>query len=249
MVTQDKSKTESAKEASDPLDLYAVTFDRVSKTYQSGDIEVPALRSVSLEIPKKRFSMVLGPSGSGKTTLLNLVGCLDLPTEGLIRVFNQDVAQLTDDEISEFRARNIAFIFQSFNLNPVLSAYENVEFPLILLNIARKERDERVRKILDSVGLLKHSKHRPNQLSGGQRQRVAIARALVKGPGLVLADEPTANLDSKTGAAIIELMHRVQEEQGATFLFSTHDPQLISHAQEVFVVRDGELIERRTVTS
>ncbi|MBI1820564.1 MAG: ABC transporter ATP-binding protein [Nitrospirae bacterium] len=226
----------------------AVIFDRVSKIYQSGEIRVPALKTISLEIPRNRFSMILGPSGSGKTTLLNLVGGLDLPTEGSIRIFGQPIAELTDNQISEFRARNISFIFQSFNLIPVLSAYENVEYPLILLGLPKLERQRRTLKILESVGLDRHADHRPNQLSGGQRQRVAIARALVKGPGLVIADEPTANLDSKTGAAIIEIMHRVREEQGATFLFSTHDPQLISHAQEVFVVRDGELVERRSET-
>ncbi len=223
-----------------------VIFENVSKIYQVGEVAIPALKGISLSIPKGRFSMVLGPSGSGKTTLLNLVGCLDQPTEGEIRVCGEKVAEITDDRISEFRARNIGFIFQNFNLIPVLSARENVEYPLTLLGMKAGERRERSMAILKSVGLADHARHRPNQLSGGQKQRVAIARALVKGPSLVLADEPTANLDSKTGAAIIDLMHEVQEEFGASFIFSTHDPQLISHAQDVFTIRDGELIGHRS---
>jgi putative ABC transport system ATP-binding protein len=223
-----------------------VVFDNVSKIYQMGEVAIPALKGVSLSIPKGRFSMVLGPSGSGKTTLLNMIGCLDQPTEGSVEVCGQKVAEISDDRISEFRARNIGFIFQNFNLIPVLSARENVEYPLALLGMKSSERRERSMAILSSVGLADHAQHRPNQLSGGQKQRVAIARALVKGPSLVLADEPTANLDSKTGAAIIDLMYRVQEEYGASFVFSTHDPQLISHAQDVFAIRDGELINHRS---
>jgi putative ABC transport system ATP-binding protein len=223
-----------------------VLFENVSKIYQVGEVSIPALKNVSLQIFRSRFSMVLGPSGSGKTTLLNLVGCLDQPTGGKIEVCGEKVAEIADDRISEFRARNIGFIFQNFNLIPVLSALENVEYPLTLLGMKTSERRERSMSILESVGLSDHARHRPNQLSGGQKQRVAIARALVKGPSLVLADEPTANLDSTTGAAIIDLMHRVQEEYGASFIFSTHDPQLISHAQDVFSIRDGELIEHRS---
>lgn len=218
-----------------------VTFSNVNKTYQVGEVQIPALKNVSLSIARQKFTMVLGPSGSGKTTLLNLIGCLDQQSSGRIEVCGADIGKLTDDEISEFRARNIAFIFQNFNLIPVLSAYENVEYPLILLGLTPHERRERTRAMLSAVGLLEHADHRPNQLSGGQKQRVAIARALVKNPGLVLADEPTANLDSKTGAAIIELMHKIQEECSATFVFSTHDPQLISHAEEIYRIRDGEV--------
>jgi len=223
-----------------------VVFENVSRIYQMGEVAIPALRGVSLRIPKRRFSMVLGPSGSGKTTLLNMIGCLDQPTSGHIEVCGEKVAEISDDAVSEFRARHIGFIFQNFNLIPVLSAYENVEYPLTLLGMDAKDRRERCLDILNAVGLSGHLTHRPNQLSGGQKQRVAIARALVKGPNLVLADEPTANLDSKTGAAIIELMHQVQEKFAATFVFSTHDPQLISHAQDVFSIRDGELVEHRT---
>jgi len=223
-----------------------VVFENVSKIYQMGEVSIPALKGVSLRIPKSRFSMVLGPSGSGKTTLLNLVGCLDQPTEGEIRVCGEKMAEISDDRISEFRARHIGFIFQNFNLIPVLSALENVEYPLTLLGMRPAERRERCMNILEAVGLSGHVRHRPNQLSGGQKQRVAIARALVKGPSLVLADEPTANLDSKTGASIIDLMYQVQERYGATFLFSTHDPLLISHARDIFSIRDGELIEHRS---
>jgi putative ABC transport system ATP-binding protein len=223
-----------------------VVFENVSKIYQMGEVSIPALKGVSLRIPRSRFSMVLGPSGSGKTTLLNMIGCLDQPTSGEIEVCGEKVAEISDDKISEFRARHIGFIFQNFNLIPVLSALENVEYPLTLLGMKKQERRERSMEILESVGLTDHARHRPNQLSGGQKQRVAIARALVKGPSLVLADEPTANLDSKTGAAIIDLMYQVQEQHGATFIFSTHDPQLISHAQVIFSIRDGELIEQRS---
>lgn len=226
-----------------------VRFEGVSKTYRLGDVPVQALKSITLGIPAQRFSMILGPSGSGKSTLLNLIGCLDRPSEGGIEISGAALQHKSDDELSEFRARQIGFIFQNFNLIPVLSAYENVEYPLELLGLGSKERRRRVSEMLEAVGLAEHRHHRPNQLSGGQKQRVAIARALVKGPTLVLADEPTANLDSKTGASVIELMRDVQREYGATFVFSTHDPQLISHAEEVFSIRDGELLEHKTVRS
>jgi len=223
-----------------------VVFENVSKVYRVGEISIPALKGISLRIPGRRFSMILGPSGSGKTTLLNMVGCLDQPTDGRIEICGEKVGEISDDKISEFRAKNIGFIFQNFNLIPVLSALENIEYPLTLLKMNPSEQRERGMEMLESVGLAGHARHRPNQLSGGQKQRVAIARALVKGPSLVLADEPTANLDSKTGASIIDLMYRVQEQYGATFIFSTHDPQLISHAQDVFSILDGELIEHRS---
>ena len=223
-----------------------VRLQQVSKTYRIGAVAVPALRDVSLEIPYHRFSMVIGASGSGKTTLLNLIGCIDSPNEGTLEVCGQNMAALNDDATSEFRARNIGFIFQNFSLVPVLSAYENVEYPLLLIGTPPAERRERTLAMLEAVGLADQARQRPNELSGGQRQRVAIARALVKGPQVVLADEPTANLDSATGAAIIELMRRVQEQSRTTFIFATHDPQLISHADELFVIRDGRLIEHRT---
>ena len=220
-----------------------VRLQRVAKTYRSGALEVPALRGISLEIPSHRFSVVVGASGSGKTTLLNIIGCIDAPSSGAIEVCGADIAALSDDAVSDFRARNIGFIFQTFSLVPVLSAYENVEYPLLLVGMPQAERRRRTLAMLEAVGLAGQARQRPNELSGGQRQRVAIARALVKEPQVVLADEPTANLDSATGASIIELMRRVQVQSRTTFIFATHDPQLMSHADETFVIRDGQLVE------
>jgi len=231
---------------SDTATAPVVRLSHVAKTYKAGPIEVAALKGVSLEIPSHRFSMVVGPSGSGKTTLLNLIGCIDTPSNGTAEVCQQNIGELTDNAVSDFRARNIGFIFQNFSLVPVLSAYENVEYPLLLVGMPPAERRERTLAMLNGVGLAAQAQQRPNELSGGQKQRVAIARALVKGPQLVLADEPTANLDSATGASIVELMRRVQAESRTTFIFATHDPQLISHADEIFVIRDGELVEHRT---
>jgi putative ABC transport system ATP-binding protein len=219
-----------------------VRLRHVGRTYLAGAAKVPALTDVSLEIAAHRFSMVIGPSGSGKSTLLNLIGCLDRADAGTIEVCGRDVATLPDNALSDFRARHIGFVFQTFNLIAVLSAYENVEYPLLMLGLSRRERRERVGAMLEAVGLTDRAAQRPNQLSGGQCQRVAIARALVKGPQLVLADEPTANLDSHTGAAIIELMHRIQAQSRTSFVFCTHDPQLIAHADETFAIRDGMLI-------
>src|SRR5579863_8684567 len=224
-----------------------VRLRQVAKTYRSGTLEVPALRGISLEIPSHRFSVVVGASGNDKTTLLNLIGCIDSPSSGTVEVCGEQIAALSDDALSDFRARNIGFIFQTFSLVPVLSAYENVEYPLLLVGMNVSERRRRTLAMLEAVGLTPQAHQRPNELSGGQKQRVAIARALVKGPQIVLADEPTANLDSATGASIIELMRRVQAESHTSFIFATHDPQLMAHADEIFVIRDGELIERRTV--
>lgn len=223
-----------------------VRLREVAKAYRSGALEVPALRGISLEIPSHRFSVVIGASGSGKTTLLNLIGCIDTPSSGAVEVCGENIAALSDEALSDFRARNIAFIFQNFSLVPVFSAYENVEYPLLLVGVPAEERRRRTSAMLEAVGLAAQARQRPNELSGGQRQRVAIARALVKEPQLVLADEPTANLDSATGAGIIELMRRVQVQSRTTFIFATHDPQLMSHADETFVIRDGALVEHRT---
>jgi putative ABC transport system ATP-binding protein len=223
-----------------------VRLKQVAKTYRSGAIDVSAVKGVSLEIPSHRFSVVIGASGSGKTTLLNLIGGIDSPSSGTVEVCGQAIRELRDDALSDFRARNIGFIFQTFSLVPVLSAYENVEYPLLLVGMPVAERRERTLAMLEAVGLAAQARQRPNELSGGQRQRVAIARALVKGPQLVLADEPTANLDSATGASIIELMRQVQAQSRTTFIFATHDPQLMSHADETFAIRDGALVEHRT---
>ncbi|HSS37266.1 MAG TPA: ABC transporter ATP-binding protein [Polyangia bacterium] len=220
-----------------------VRCDQVTKTYDDGGVQVEALCGVSLEIASGRFTMIVGPSGSGKTTLLNLIGCIDRPTSGQLQVCGRDVAALSDNQISDFRAENVAFVFQGFNLFPVLTAHENVEYPLRLLGVGAAERRARAAAMLEAVGLSPYGHHRPNQLSGGQKQRVAIARALIKHPALVLADEPTANLDTRTGAEIIALMRRIQAEQAVSFVFSTHDPQLMSHADQTFAIRDGRRAE------
>jgi len=214
----------------------------VAKTYRVGSVDVEALRGVTLDIHKSRFSVVIGPSGSGKTTLLNLIGAIDAPTQGSVELCGQDLGLLKDDTLSDFRARHVGFVFQGFSLMPVLSAYENVEYPLLLVGMPASERKDRVLSMLEAVGLTDQRHRRPNELSGGQKQRVAIARALVKRPDVVLADEPTANLDTRTGASIIELMRNVQEKFRTTFVFSTHDPQLMSHSDETFTVKDGQLV-------
>jgi putative ABC transport system ATP-binding protein len=223
-----------------------VRLSEVAKTYRAGELEVAAIKGISLAIPKQRFSMIVGPSGSGKTTLLNLIGCIDKPTSGKVVVGERDVGALSDNAVSDFRAQRVGFIFQNFSLIPVLSAWENIEYPLLLLGLPAKERRERATEMLEAVGLKDQGRQRPNQLSGGQKQRVAIARALVKGPDFVLADEPTANLDSQTGASIVDLMRRMQEDRETTFVFSTHDPHLMSHADETFSIRDGLLVDHRS---
>jgi putative ABC transport system ATP-binding protein len=215
----------------------------VAKTYRAGSEDVAAIKNVSLSIRSQTFSMIVGPSGSGKTTLLNLIGCIDSPTAGTITIRGHNVAQLNDNALSQFRAQRVGFIFQNFSLIPVLSAWENIEYPLMLLGMPAAERRERATRMLEAVGLADKRMNRPNELSGGQKQRVAIARALVKGPDFVLADEPTANLDSRTGADIISLMRRMQEEHSTTFIFSTHDDHLMSHADETFSICDGQLVD------
>jgi putative ABC transport system ATP-binding protein len=223
-----------------------VSLRNVVKTYDDEGLKVSAINDISFDIPRGRFAMIVGPSGSGKTTLLNLIGCIDKPSAGRISVAGQDVAKLSDKRVTDFRAKNVAFIFQNFSLYPVLSAYENVEYPLLLIGMPAAQRRERTMAMLEAVGLAEQRKQKPNQLSGGQKQRVAVARALVKHPEIVLADEPTANLDSETGAQIIQLMRRMQQEQAVSFIFASHDPQLISHAEETYVIRDGRLVEQRT---
>jgi putative ABC transport system ATP-binding protein len=236
------ARVATQQQRQEALESPAVRLKGVAKIYRAGALDVPALRGISLDIPRHRFSMVVGPSGSGKTTLLNLIGAIDLPTSGRVEVCGSDMGKLGDNARSDFRARHIGFIFQGFSLVPVLSAYENVEYPLLLVGTPAAERSQRTLAMLEAVGLKDQGRQRPNELSGGQKQRVAIARALVKHPEIVLADEPTANLDTATGAAIIALMHQVQASFATTFIFSTHDPQLISHADETFNIRDGLLV-------
>ena len=227
--------------------MYPVSLRNVGKTYRLDTVTVPALSAVSIDIRPGRFTVLCGPSGSGKTTLLNMMGCIDRPDEGEILVDGQAVQAMTDDALSDFRARRIGFVFQNFNLLPVLTAFENVEYPLVLAAVPAAQRKERVRTLLDAVGLADRAGNRPGQLSGGQRQRVAIARALATEPALVLADEPTANLDSQTGAEIIALMRRLQRERGASFVFSSHDPMVLAQADDVVRIRDGRIdaIEHR----
>ena len=209
-----------------------VTVRDVSKSYRLGKLSVSALARVSLTVEAGEFLAVAGPSGSGKTTLLNLISCLDTPTSGEILIDGESVSRLSPGRRADLRARKLGFIFQTFNLIPVLTAYENVEYPLL---IHRRGGDvaTRVRAALEQVGLADRARHRPPELSGGQQQRVAIARALVGQPALVLADEPTANLDSRTGHDIIELMRRLNREHGTTFVFSTHDPRIMQAADRV----------------
>ncbi|KAF0812395.1 putative ABC transporter ATP-binding protein YknY [Andreprevotia sp. IGB-42] len=220
-----------------------VVLRNVAKHYRLDAVDVPALADIDLEIHPERFTVLSGPSGSGKTTLLNLIGCIDRPDQGDITVDGQAVLTLRDDALSDFRARRIGFVFQNFNLLPVLNAYENVEYPLLLAGsgYSAKQRRERVLGLLDAVGLADKARNRPGQLSGGQRQRVAIARALATEPMLVLADEPTANLDSHTGAAIIALMRKMQRELKVSFVFSSHDPQVLAEADDVVSIRDGRI--------
>jgi putative ABC transport system ATP-binding protein len=227
---------------SDRATASVVRLDHVARVYHTGSVSVPAIRDISLEIRPRVFCVIVGPSGSGKTTLLNMIGCIDVPDSGGVEVQGEDVLRLSDDALADFRARTIGYVFQSFNLIPVLSAFENVEYPLLLLNVPAGERRRRTTAMLAAVGLESQANQRPNELSGGQKQRVAIARALVKEPALVLADEPTANLDSATGTAIIDLMRRMQEAFHTSFVFSTHDPRLMAEADQTFSIRDGMLV-------
>jgi len=226
-----------------------VSLKRVNKTYRLDAVDVPALVDVDLEIRADCFTVISGPSGSGKTTLLNVIGCIDQPDQGEVTVAGEAVQRMSDDALSDFRARHIGFIFQAFNLLPVLTVYENVEYPLLLSRIPGGERRRRIETLLEAVGLADRAGNLPGQLSGGQRQRVAIARALAPSPQLVLADEPTANLDSRTGAGIIDLMRRVQREQHVSFVFSSHDPQVLAAADDAVRIRDGriETIDRASV--
>lgn len=213
----------------------------IDKSYRMDYVDVPVLRGVDLLIRPGQFTVLLGPSGSGKTTLLNLVGCIDRPDQGDVVVAGQSVSALDDDQLADFRAENIGFIFQNFNLIPVLSAYENIEYPLVLAGMAPGRRATRVTRLLDAVGLADRARNLPGQLSGGQRQRVAIARALARKPKLVIADEPTANLDSKTGEAILNLMRRMQMRYQISFLFSSHDRGLMNAADDLVIMKDGEI--------
>ena len=220
-----------------------VRVDNVTKVYKLGDQPILALNRINLQIENGVFMAIAGPSGSGKTTLLNLIGCIDTDTSGSVVVADHDISGRSPDELAALRARTIGFIFQTFNLLPVLSAEENVEYPLLQFReLSANDRRRRVRKYLEVVGLTTFAKHRPNQLSGGQRQRVAIARALATHPKIILADEPTANLDHRTGGRILRLMRKINRASGATFVFSTHDKRVIDMADRRVDLEDGEIV-------
>jgi putative ABC transport system ATP-binding protein len=222
-----------------------VSVRNVSKDYMLGKTVVHALREVTLEVGSGDFLSIAGPSGSGKTTLLNLVGCVDTPSGGVVEVDGRDTSKLSERALTELRLRRIGFIFQSFNLVSVLTVAQNVEFPLLLQGgLTARERAARVGALLAAVGIEGYARHRPSELSGGQRQRVAVARALVTRPALVLADEPTANLDSRTGESVIDLMKEMNRKDGTTFIFSTHDPKVMAHANAIVRVEDGRIVAR-----
>lgn len=216
-----------------------VEVDDVHKTYIKGKVEFKALSGVTLTLQKGDFAALAGPSGSGKTTLLNLIGGMDTPTSGAIIIEGRPIQKCSEKQLTKLRRSRMGFIFQSFNLMPTLSVFENIELPLILNKYPRDQRRTKIMKILQEVGLEDKKNNRPSELSGGQQQRVAIARALVADPAIVLADEPTANLDSKSAQDIIRLLKRLNEEKNVTVLFSTHDPQIIKSSRKVFYLRDG----------
>jgi putative ABC transport system ATP-binding protein len=213
--------------------------EQVTRAYKNGNVETQALRGISLSIEQGEFTALVGPSGSGKTTLLQLIGCLDQPTSGRVFINGKDVSRLNRDQRADMRRGTIGFIFQFFALIPTLTAYENVEMPLLLIGKKEADRRARVQQLLEAVELTDRSHHRPDQLSGGQQQRVAIARALASQPALILADEPTANLDTANGKQVMETMTRLNKDTGVTFVFATHDPRVIQYARRVVTLQDG----------
>jgi len=224
--------------------------EHVTKVYKMGEVDLTVIKDLSLNIDDGEFVAIVGPSGSGKSTVLNILGCLDKPTEGKVTVEDVDVTKLNRTELAHFRGENIGFIFQSFNLIPVLSVYENIEYPLIMIqNLPEIERHKRIMQLLEDVDMLDQKDKFPDQLSGGQRQRVAIARALVTKPKIVFADEPTANLDTKTSQQIIELMRSIQQEFNTTFIFATHDEKIVTAVDRIITLVDGEITDDRRVVS
>ena len=223
--------------------MNVIEVKEVKKDYPLGSTTVHALRGVDLTVEEGAFMSIIGPSGSGKTTLLNIIGCIDTPSTGSIKVHDDEITALSDKQITDLRLHKIGFIFQTFNLIPVLNVRENVEFPLLLMKKHHKEEiDARVEKLIREVGLIDYIDHKPAELSGGQRQRVAIARALVTNPDIVLADEPTANLDSETSKSILELMRELNEMEKTTFIFSTHDPDVLKYAKHTVKIKDGLIV-------
>ena len=222
----------------------SVKVENVEKTYLLGSTPVYALRNVSMAMEKGEFIALMGPSGSGKTTLLNLIGALDKPSKGKIYIDGKDLTTLNESDLTNLRRETIGFIFQFYNLVPVLSAFENVELPMLIAGKPKKEREKRVIQLLEMVGLADRVNHRPDELSGGEQQRVTIARALVNGPSLVLADEPTGDLDSKTGMQVMHALLDTSKNQGATVIIVTHDPVVANLVQKVFTMRDGAITEQ-----
>ena len=219
----------------------AIQIENVSKVYRIGEVETRALNDISLNIGEGEFTALVGPSGSGKTTLLQLIGCLDKPDKGAVKIKGQDVTRYSANQRADLRRKEIGFIFQFFALVPVLNAYENVELPLLLSSVKAQERKERVMELLQAVGLADRAKHRPDQMSGGEQQRVAIARALAPRPVMILADEPTANLDTENGKQAMEIMQRLNEQTRTAFIFATHDPRVVAYARRVVKLRDGRI--------
>lgn len=225
-----------------------VSAVQLTKTYRAGDVDVRAIRGIDCAIDARSFVAFVGPSGSGKTSLLNMIGCLDHPTSGKLTVSDTDVSTLDRRAAAEFRGKHIGFIFQDFNLIPVLTVYENIEYPLIMVqDWPEDKRRNQVMRLIEAVGMSGQEKKLPDQISGGQKQRVAVARALATDPKLVLADEPTANLDHDTAYRIIELMKKMRDELGTTFVFSTHDPKIMSEAEVIFTLEDGRLSQRQAL--
>ena len=223
--------------------MEVVKVENVTRVYKVGAVETRALQGVNLSIESGEFTTLVGPSGSGKTTLLQMIGCLDQPTSGRVFVDGKDVTTLNRNQRADMRKGHIGFVFQFFALIPTLSAYENVEMPLLLTNHGSSERRERVMQLLEAVGLADRANNRPDQMSGGQQQRIAIARALATKPALVLADEPTANLDTANGEQVMEIMAKLNKETGVTFIFATHDSRVIKFAKRVVTLRDGLIVE------
>lgn len=222
--------------------MSVIKTKQVSRVYNPDTVPVHALNGVDVEIAQGEFTAIVGPSGSGKTTLLNIIGGLDRPTEGYVEVGNQDISKLSDNELIEFRKNNIGFVFQAYNLIPVMTARENVEFVMLLQNRPKSERDKRTEELLHAVGLEDKIDNKPSQLSGGQQQRVAVARALAPKPAFILADEPTANLDSKSTSTLLDIMEKLNHEEQITFVFSTHDNRVIERAHRVITLEDGKIV-------
>ena len=224
------------------MEKNGIRIFKLSKNYHLGRTVVRALKEIDLEIRSGSFVCVAGPSGSGKTTLLNMIGLIDAPSAGVIQVAGEDIQALPEKTRTRYRSRTLGFIFQSFNLLPVLDVFENIHLPLLLhTDLSREQKRQRVMELVEAVGLEEHMRHKPFELSGGQRQRVAIARALVTHPKIVLADEPTANLDSATGGEVLDLMVRINRERGTTFIFSSHDPVIMQRAGRVIRLHDGQV--------